>query len=100
MLKEALSVRCTVCGWSRAGLLEHIEPFAIAHARTGHEVLLRLPPVATRRNLVGTSGADIGRYTPSGFVAARPSSESARVKDITAAGRVAGSRREHAVLRG
>jgi hypothetical protein len=71
VLKEALSVRCTVCGWSRAGRLQEIEPLAEAHARTGHAVLLRLPPTATRRKLVGTSGADVGLYTDSGFVAAR-----------------------------
>ena len=70
MLKEALSVRCTVCPWSRAGRLEEIEPLAEAHARAGHKVLLRIPPTATRRKLVGTSGADVGHYTATGFVAA------------------------------
>ncbi len=69
MLKEALSVRCTVCDWSRAGLLEEIEPHAQAHAKTGHPVLLRLPPTAARRKQVGTTGADVGHYTPAGFVA-------------------------------
>lgn len=68
MLKEALSVRCTVCGWSRAGLLDEIEPLAEGHARTGHAVLLRLPPTAARRKQVGTTGADVGHYTPAGFV--------------------------------
>ena len=67
MLKEALSVRCTVCDWSSAGRMAEVEPLAEAHARTGHAVLLRLPPTATRRNLVGTSGADIGHYTAGGF---------------------------------
>lgn len=75
MLKEALSVRCTVCAWSRAGRLEDIEPFALAHARTGHTVLLRLPPTPTRRNILGTVGADIGYYTPTGFTPVRRSGE-------------------------
>ena len=35
MLKEALSVRCTVCDWSSAGRMAQIEPLAEAHARTG-----------------------------------------------------------------
>jgi hypothetical protein len=70
VLKEALSVRCTVCAWSRAGLLHEIEPLAQAHANTGHPVVLRLPPTPTRRRQVGTVGADVGRYTASGFVAA------------------------------
>jgi hypothetical protein len=68
VLKEALSVRCTVCTWSRAGLLEEIEPLAQAHARTGHPVVLRLPPTAARRRQVGTTGADVSHYTPAGFV--------------------------------
>ena len=72
MLKEALSVRCTVCGWSSAGRLAEVEPRAEAHARTGHAVLLRLPPAPTRRNVAGTTGADLGHYTATGFVAARP----------------------------
>ena len=75
MLKEALSVRCTVCSWSRAGLLEEIEPFAEAHARTGHPVLLRLPSTAARRKQVGTTGADVGHYTPAGFVPVARSAE-------------------------
>jgi hypothetical protein len=68
VLKEALSVRCTVCGWSRAGLLHEVEPLAQAHAKTGHRVLLRLPPTPTRRRQAGTIGADVGHYTPAGFV--------------------------------
>jgi hypothetical protein len=72
MLKEALSARCTVCGWSSAGRLSEVEPRAEAHARTGHPVLLRLPPAPTRRNVAGTTGADLGHYTATGFVAARP----------------------------
>ena len=71
MLKEALSVRCTVCGWSSAGRMEEVEPLAEAHARTGHAVLLRLPPAPTRRNVVGTTGADLGHYTAAGFVAVK-----------------------------
>jgi hypothetical protein len=54
MLKEALNARCTACGWSRADA-----------------ILLRLPPTATRRQVVGTSGADVGHYTATGLVAAR-----------------------------
>jgi hypothetical protein len=73
MLKEALSVRCTVCSWSRAGRLEEIEPLAEAHARTGHPVLLYLPPTATRRKIAGTAGADVGQYTATGFVPAAKS---------------------------
>ena len=68
MLKEALSVRCTVCGWSHAGLLHEIEPLAQAHARTGHAVLLRLPSTVTRRRQEGTVGYDVGHYTQAGFV--------------------------------
>jgi hypothetical protein len=68
VLKEALSVRCTVCSWSRAGLLDEIEPLAESHARTGHLVLLRLPPTAARRKQTGSIGADVGHYTPAGFV--------------------------------
>jgi hypothetical protein len=75
MLKEALSVCCTVCAWSRAGRLDDIEPHAEAHARTGHVVLLRLPPTPTRRNIVGTKGTDVGHYTPTGFVAAARKAE-------------------------
>jgi hypothetical protein len=71
MLKEALSVRCTVCAWSSAGRMEEVEPLAEAHARTGHAVLLRLPPAPTRRNVVGTTGADLGHYTATGFVPVR-----------------------------
>jgi hypothetical protein len=71
MLKEALSVRCTVCDWSSAGRMAEVEPLAEAHARTGHAVLLRLPPAPTRRNVVGTKGADIGHYTAAGFVAVK-----------------------------
>jgi len=75
MLKEALSVRCTVCAWSCAGRLEDIEPLALAHARTGHTVLLRLPPTPTRRNILGAPGAGIGHYTPTGFIPVRPAGE-------------------------
>ena len=71
MLKEAMSVRCTVCTWSSAGRMEEVEPLAVAHARTGHAVLLRLPPAPTRRNVVGSTGADLGHYTAGGFVAVR-----------------------------